>query len=302
METIINKKIDLYKVLKVNPNATPKEIKKNFLKLSKKYHPDKSNGDLEKFNLINTAYRILTNTVEKQKYLMLSKSYTNHHFNLRDQFTSFLEEQKSQKNEDQAKINFTRLNEELNKKHNFKKTEISETYNPELLKTDYNNYLASREHDFNIPQDPALLQNFNKNTFNDLFVSNAMSNTTDIIINEIPDAIISGNNNNAFDKSFDNLYENNCNSNNNNWSNLNDAFRVNPIDMKKFVNKDIKDRLAEYKSQTDYLHNLKRNDYKNTFDYQQFTIMNDQSVTTPSSNTTYNPNDINDNLHDTINE
>lgn len=39
------KKIDHYKTLGIFPNATPKEIKAAFFKLSKKYHPDASEKD-----------------------------------------------------------------------------------------------------------------------------------------------------------------------------------------------------------------------------------------------------------------
>lgn len=69
-------KRDYYEVLGLNKNATEAEIKKNFRKLSKQYHPDKMVGKSEKetkdaeekFKEINEAYTVLSDKEKKQLY------------------------------------------------------------------------------------------------------------------------------------------------------------------------------------------------------------------------------------------
>ena len=46
-----------YRVLKLSPKATPEEIKQNYLRLAKFYHPDRNSGfHAEKFKQVNEAY------------------------------------------------------------------------------------------------------------------------------------------------------------------------------------------------------------------------------------------------------
>ena len=48
--------MDHYSTLGVSKEATPEEIKKAYRKLAVKYHPDKPDGNVEKFQEINNAY------------------------------------------------------------------------------------------------------------------------------------------------------------------------------------------------------------------------------------------------------
>lgn len=59
--------MNYYKILNLDNNCNGKDIKKQYIKLAKKYHPDK-NGDLEKFKLISEAYEILSDPEKKYKY------------------------------------------------------------------------------------------------------------------------------------------------------------------------------------------------------------------------------------------
>lgn len=57
-----------YDVLGVNKNATQDEIKKAYRNLSKKYHPDRKDGDEEKFKEVNEAYSILGDENKRKEY------------------------------------------------------------------------------------------------------------------------------------------------------------------------------------------------------------------------------------------
>ena len=62
---------DWYEVLGVEEDATDRQIKKAFRKLSVKYHPDKNKGNKEaqeKFQLINNAYEVLGNPDKRVLY------------------------------------------------------------------------------------------------------------------------------------------------------------------------------------------------------------------------------------------
>lgn len=51
-----SKSKDLYSVLDIPKTSTPSEIKKQYLKLAKQYHPDYSPSTADKFKEINAAY------------------------------------------------------------------------------------------------------------------------------------------------------------------------------------------------------------------------------------------------------
>ncbi|HOQ31329.1 MAG TPA: molecular chaperone DnaJ [Candidatus Hydrogenedens sp.] len=62
---------DLYEILGVPKNASQDEIRRAYLKLAHKYHPDKTGGDKEaeeKLKEINAAYDILKNPEKRAQY------------------------------------------------------------------------------------------------------------------------------------------------------------------------------------------------------------------------------------------
>ena len=65
-------KDDYYKILELEKNATPEEIRKAYKRLAFKYHPDKNPNNKEeaekKFKQIYEAYSILSNENGKIKY------------------------------------------------------------------------------------------------------------------------------------------------------------------------------------------------------------------------------------------
>ncbi len=59
---------DYYKILGVDKKASQDEIKTAFRKLAHEHHPDKGNGNADKFKEINEAYQTLGNEQKRQQY------------------------------------------------------------------------------------------------------------------------------------------------------------------------------------------------------------------------------------------
>ncbi|MCD6282727.1 J domain-containing protein [bacterium] len=63
--------VDLYKILEVSPNASPKEIKGAYRRLAHKYHPDHNPGNAEleeRFKHVTMAYEILSDPSKRAQY------------------------------------------------------------------------------------------------------------------------------------------------------------------------------------------------------------------------------------------
>ncbi|MDH5299728.1 MAG: DnaJ domain-containing protein [Desulfobulbaceae bacterium] len=63
--------MDYYKLLGVDKNASPAEIKKSYRKLALKYHPDRNPDDKkaeEKFKQISEAYAVLSDPEKRKQY------------------------------------------------------------------------------------------------------------------------------------------------------------------------------------------------------------------------------------------
>lgn len=91
--------IEFYKILELNLDATEKDLKDAFRRLSKKYHPDKNDGSnqfVEKFRLVREAY-------ERVLVFMKSTSFStwrSKHFNTSRQSTSSSEKSTNDKTQD----------------------------------------------------------------------------------------------------------------------------------------------------------------------------------------------------------
>jgi len=83
---------DYYKILGVNKDTTPEDIKKAFRKLAIKYHPDKNPGDNsaeEKFKEINEAYAVLSDPEKRRQYDTIGSSEFHSKFSQEDIFRNF---------------------------------------------------------------------------------------------------------------------------------------------------------------------------------------------------------------------
>ena len=61
-------KRDYYELLGVQKNSSKEDIKKAFHKLAHKFHPDKKEGDADKFKEVSEAYSILSDDKKRAEY------------------------------------------------------------------------------------------------------------------------------------------------------------------------------------------------------------------------------------------
>ncbi|MBT4495166.1 DnaJ domain-containing protein, partial [bacterium] len=59
---------DYYSILGVDKKATQDDIKKAFRKKAHEHHPDKGNGNADKFKELNEAYQVLGKPEKRQQY------------------------------------------------------------------------------------------------------------------------------------------------------------------------------------------------------------------------------------------
>ena len=60
--------MDYYSILGVSKNASDKELKSAYKKLSMQHHPDRTGGSDEKFKQVNEAYSTLKDPQKRQQY------------------------------------------------------------------------------------------------------------------------------------------------------------------------------------------------------------------------------------------
>ena len=64
----MSNKRDYYEILGIEKKATKEEIKKAFHKLAHKFHPDKKEGDADKFKEVSEAYSVLSDDKKRAEY------------------------------------------------------------------------------------------------------------------------------------------------------------------------------------------------------------------------------------------
>lgn len=78
---------DYYKILELNQSASAADIKSSYKKLAKKFHPDASSGDEEKFKEVNEAYEVLKDKEKRSKYDSMYRYQSNLNKQRKDPFS-----------------------------------------------------------------------------------------------------------------------------------------------------------------------------------------------------------------------
>ena len=66
---------DYYKILGIEKDASKEVVKKAFRELAHKYHPDKNDGDGERFKKINEAYQVLGDEEKRHQYDKFGRTF-----------------------------------------------------------------------------------------------------------------------------------------------------------------------------------------------------------------------------------
>lgn len=121
--------VNLYDVLNINQDCNTKEIKDAYRGLVKEFHPDKTGGDAEMFELINHAYNILINQNSRKEYdeiYALSKQVETSHYDLKSKSKNYFDAldtdiTKKKKSKDEQKIDFNKAFDDMDRKHGYKR-------------------------------------------------------------------------------------------------------------------------------------------------------------------------------------
>lgn len=78
--------VDYYEVLQISPNARPETVQRVYRLLAQMYHPDNCDtGDLEMFNSVLEAYRVLSDPVQRAAYDVEHRSAVSLQWRIFDQ-------------------------------------------------------------------------------------------------------------------------------------------------------------------------------------------------------------------------
>lgn len=271
--------IDLYNMLKIKKgnDFSIVELKKRYRKLSAKYHPDKQNGNSDKFEWIQLAYGILSNTQYREKYNTLFKLHKQSAPSYNDIKNQFNDYQKTNIDDDKdEKIKeFNKKWNELNEKHKVITGNVKDIINND----DFNKQMSELLSNRSLPTIKPLISpsNFSNEHFNNVFdklkENNNSNNSNNINAISLTSQYAGLN-------AFDDLYTDKMQAGlNDNMASLNEAFNIitdidinNNIDYNQTnykthnykdndYNKSLQNKIQEYKNQTNVLHNLSMSDY-----------------------------------------
>jgi len=153
-----NLKIDPYKILGMTKNYDKNSLKKSYLKMAVKYHPDKG-GDPKKFKIITLAYKILLKKLDERDNDKI-------HNDLKSGSEDYIKEQTSN---NRRNVNMRDRDFDINK--------FNKEYSENRLKDDfaddgYGDWLKQTEEETGVKMDQ-----FNKNKFHNEFLKQKKKKT-----------------------------------------------------------------------------------------------------------------------------
>ena len=159
---------DFYQILNIGQEASPEEIKEQYLKLALLHHPDKG-GDREKFKDINLAYKILSDAKKRKKYDTSLASTIDELRQTENRDTDYHQSDKFVK-AGTEEFDQEKFNEEFKNTLDEKKLAELEKMKADYREHTYESLLAERELVFEKDSILTPGQEFDLNRFNQMFL------------------------------------------------------------------------------------------------------------------------------------
>lgn len=251
-------KYNLYEVLGLTKEASENRIKKSFKKLVIELHPDKNpESNEEIFNHIIIANQVLSNQILRKDYdnYLDEKDKKTSHEDLKTNFESAVKDvEKFFPVKEDANKTFKTKIDELNKKHG-----VDDNLNSKNVMSQYEQLKKMRDSQINIPQERIS----NRDDFNQKFESRKdtgvfdgqiipTNNNTGLGTYQTQDALVGIGD-------YSKLYAEDSVSTGS-YTSLDMAFKIQKLDT-NVPEKTLKERMEEYKSQTNLYNNRKPSDF-----------------------------------------
>jgi curved DNA-binding protein CbpA len=253
-------KINLYDVLGISKDANDAKIKKNFKKYVIELHPDKnpeSNDDIYQHVII--ANQVLSNSILRKDYdnFLEEQDKKTQHFDLKKNFETV---SKDLDNlfpvKEEATGNFKSKISELNQKHGY-----NESMNNETVTNQYQKMKKNRDSQINIPQEKIAGNNdFNKK-FESRVDTGAFENQIIPIQKNLGLGTYQPNSGLATLSDYSKLYAEDSISTGS-FTSLDMAFKIQKLEPET-KERNLKERMEEYKNQTSSFNSRKPADFSN---------------------------------------
>jgi curved DNA-binding protein CbpA len=252
-------KYNLYEILNVTPDADDNKIKKSFMKVIKKFHPDK-NSDLEEeiYYHVIMANQVLLNKESRKKYDEFLSGRADTFIELRVGFEKSIKEiEQYFPDKDSSQAQFSNKLDELNKKHGYTSDVDSMSVMKRFEKArQKREEIKIEKEDIRDEKDFNAKFEFNKTDgkFKDQIVEyhGTPSELSTYVAGEHYTSLTD----------MDKLYlEDSIQSSR--YSSLDRAFSLHPVVNNPDANKSLEERMKEYQSQSDLFNSMKPTDFSN---------------------------------------